>query len=82
LDKQIILNKVLDIIGGHCLFNKDNVKLDNDLSDNYGIDSLALVEIFIEIECEFNILIDSNQLTYDCFSTINKMVDYVDKALN
>lgn len=77
MQKEEIVKRIFDILQSRCQFNADNIKPDVDLRDNYGIDSIALVELLIEIECEFDITIDSNLLTYECFSTADAISNYV-----
>jgi acyl carrier protein len=81
MQKEEIEKKVCELLKTRCQFNGDNIQLDCDLRDNYGIDSIALVELLIEIECEFDITVDSNLLTYECFSTGAAISDYVFKKL-
>jgi acyl carrier protein len=82
MKKEDIEKKVCEILKSRSQFNGDNIELNLDLRDNYGIDSIALVELLIEIECEFDITIDSNLLTYDCFSTGNAISEYVFNKVN
>ncbi|MDF2986925.1 MAG: phosphopantetheine-binding [Eubacterium sp.] len=77
MQREEIESKIFEILRSRCQFNGDNIKADVDLRDNYGIDSIALVELLIEIECEFDITIDSNLLTYECFSTADAISNYV-----
>lgn len=82
MEKKVIEEKVCEVIRANCQFNKENIILDADLRDNYGIDSIAIVNILIEIECMFDITIDSNKLSYDYFSTMGKIVNYLHIILN
>jgi acyl carrier protein len=77
MDKQEIQSKVSEIVKKHCLFNGDNISPDLDLRDNYGVDSIVLVEMLVDIECEFNITFDSSTLTYDNFSTVGSIAEYL-----
>jgi acyl carrier protein len=63
-------------------FNNDNVQVDNDLRDNYGVDSIVLVELLVEIEDIFGITFDSSLLTYETFSTVGSISNYVCGKLN
>ncbi len=74
--KQEVDSKIREMIIANKQFGEE-VKLDCDLRDNYGIDSIALVTLLIEIESEFDITIDSSLLTYDCFSTGEAISTYV-----
>jgi acyl carrier protein len=82
VDKQAIDEKLGAIIKENCKFNSDQIQFDLDLRDNYGIDSIVLVEMLVAIEAAFDITIDSNLLTYDCFSTMGKITDYLYQQLN
>lgn len=82
MDKQVIDEKLGTIIKENCKFNSDRIQYDVDLRDNYGIDSIVLVEMLVAIEMAFGITIDSNLLTYDCFSTVEKITDYLYQKLN
>ena len=74
MDRQAIQEKVIDLIKENCQFNKDEIELDADLRDNYGIDSLAIVNILVDLEDAFNITIDSGLLSYDSFSNTRKII--------
>jgi len=82
MQREEIEEKICEILKGKSQFNGDNIQLDCDLRDNYGIDSIALVELLIDIECEFDITIDSSLLTYECFSTGNAISEYVSGKLS
>jgi acyl carrier protein len=82
MEKQMVEEKVCEIIKESCLFNADNISIDGDLRENHGIDSIGLVELLIKIECLFDITVDSNLLTYDNFSTAKAISDYVYGKLN
>jgi acyl carrier protein len=82
MDKQAIQEKVIDVIKENCQFNKDEIELDADLRDNYGIDSLAIVNILVDLEDAFNITIDSGLLSYDSFSNTRKIIDYINATIN
>lgn len=82
MDKQAIDEKLKAITKENCKFNSDRIQFDADLRDNYGIDSIVLVEMLVAIEAAFDITIDSNLLTYDCFSTVGKIADYLYQKLD
>lgn len=82
MDKKQIEEKISEIIKEHSQFNKDKISLEMDLRDNFGIDSITLVEMLVEIEGAFGIAIDSSLLTYDSFSTGNMISQYVFNTIN
>ncbi|HEX3029383.1 MAG TPA: acyl carrier protein [Clostridia bacterium] len=77
MEKQEIVKKVSEIVKGYSQFNSDNIEVDADLRENYGVDSIILVEMLVDLECEFNVTFDSSMLTYDNFSTVAAISDYV-----
>ncbi|AEY64960.1 MULTISPECIES: acyl carrier protein [Eubacteriales] len=82
MQRQEIESKVCEVVSRVAQFNNENVVADSDLRDNYGVDSIVLVELLVEIEDIFGITFDSSSLTYETFSTVNSITDYVDNILN
>lgn len=82
MQKQEIENKVCEVVSRLCQFNNDNIQVDSDLRDNYGVDSIVLVELLVEIEDAFGITFDSSFLSYEAFSTVGSISDYVYQKLN
>ncbi|WP_024831911.1 acyl carrier protein [Ruminiclostridium josui] len=82
MQRQEIESKVCEVVSRVAQFNNDNVVTDSDLRDNYGVDSIVLVELLVEIEDIFGITFDSSSLTYETFSTVDSITDYVDNILN
>ena len=82
MDNQTIQEKVIEVIKANCQFNKDEIELDADLRDNYGIDSLSIVNILVDLEDTFNITIDSGLLSYDSFSSTRKIIDYINTTIS
>ncbi len=82
MQKQEIQSKVCEVVSRLGQFNNDNVQVDSDLRDNYGVDSIVLVELLVEIEDLFGITFDSSLLTYETFSTVGSISDYVCGRLN
>ncbi len=67
---------------GYGKFNTGSIELDANLYDEYGMDSVDLVGIITDIECEFDFTIDSDKLTNDNFSTARMVLDYVVSKLS
>ncbi len=82
MEKQEIVKKVSEIVKGYSQFNSDNIEVDADLRENYGVDSIILVEMLVDLECEFSVTFDSSMLTYDNFSTVTAISDYVYGKIN
>lgn len=82
MERQMIEMKIHDLIKNYAQFNKDTMLVDSDLGDTYGIDSIDLVKILFELENVFQVAVDDHLLTYDNFSTIRKIADYIDGKLH
>jgi dTMP kinase len=75
--KKEIENRICAILKNYCQYNGDNIVVDKDLRENYGVDSLILVELLVDIEAGFGITFDNEMLTYEHFSTVAALADYV-----
>ncbi len=82
MQKHEIEQKVCEAVSRLGQFNNDNVQVDSDLRDSYGVDSIVLVELLVEIEDVFGITFDSSFLSYETFSTVRSIADYVYSKLN
>ena len=77
--KEIVMS-FIEVAGD----NVDDFEIGDDdilLAGEYQISSIALVSIIVEIERQFNIIIDDEYLTYDFLSTISDMADFVTELL-
>lgn len=82
MDKKEIVSKICELVQTYSQFEGDNVQLDGDLKEDYGIDSITLVELLVDIESQFDITFDSSFLTYESFSTAGSIADYIDQKIN
>lgn len=73
-DKQNTQDKVFQIIADKLKIDKSSIKLDATLQD-LGADSLALVEIIMKLEEQFNIEIDDEKA--EKMRNVSDVVDYV-----
>ncbi len=82
MQRQEIEMKVCESIKGISQFGaEEGIGLEKDLRENYGIDSIALVTLLVELEGSFGITFDSSMLTYDNFSTAGAIAEYISKQL-
>lgn len=81
MEREEIEKKVCEIIEGKSQFNGENIRMENDLRENYGIDSIVLVEMLVEMEAVFGITFDSSMLSYEHFSTAKSIVDYIYQSI-
>ncbi|NLV36227.1 MAG: hypothetical protein GXY17_06090 [Clostridiaceae bacterium] len=75
--KKEIESKICKILKGYCQYNSDSIAADKDLRENYGVDSLILVELLVDIEADFGITFDNEMLSYEHFSTVAALAEYV-----
>ena len=79
MDRQEVVNKIKEILL-LLVDMEDNVELGEDdiLNDGeWGIDSLIMVQIIVEIERAFDIRIEDEYLSMDFLSTIGSIADFV-----
>ncbi len=57
----------------------EDVDLDTDLIQKFGIDSLVGIEILVRLENEFDIQIDDDDLSAEMIRTMSTIIDYVSK---
>lgn len=87
MDKQVIKSEVKDIILTFVNTEDENnyINIDENaiLNDGeYGLDSLSLINIVVEIERRFGIQIDDEYLDMEFLSSINSMTDFVWEIIN
>ena len=79
MERQEVVNKIKEILL-LLVDMEDNVELGEDdiLNDGeWGIDSLIMVQIIVEIERAFDIKIEDEYLSMDFLSTIGSIADFV-----
>lgn len=52
---------------------------DENLMENYDIDSVNLFEIVVGMEEQFDISFEDEDFSVDLFATVNSLADFVDK---
>ncbi len=82
MTKSEIESKICELVQTYSQFDGDNVQLSGDLREDYGIDSIALVELLVDIESQFDVTFDSSFLTYESFSTAGSIADHINEKLN
>lgn len=63
-------------------FNKNitNISETDDLQ-KLGFDSVDFVQLVVKIETKFGIFVDDEDLLFENFDTMQKIVEYVEKAM-
>lgn len=57
----------------------DAIKDDENLMENYEIDSVNLFEIVVGLEEQFDISFEDEDFSVDLFATINNLAEYVEQ---
>ena len=69
--------KVINIISSVCEIDKKDIKLDSNLINDLGLESLDVVDLVVAFEKEFNIKIDDKDIKK--FQTVEDIVKYLEK---
>jgi len=80
VERPLIEEKVKDIIGIMGFSAPEDINQEDNLEDDYGIDSLDIADLELRIETEFSIKIPDGALQ-EC-KTVGSVVDYLDGILN
>lgn len=60
----------------------DDVTPDSSITNDLNVDSLAFMEILLEIENEWDIVFDDEAMQIGAFSTVLDLVTYIHKKLS
>jgi acyl carrier protein len=72
----MIFEKVKDIIAEELGIEADDIKLDSDLTEDLGADSLDAIELIMEIEAQFDVEIADSEATK--IKLVSDIVDYLE----
>ena len=75
MDKQEVMAKVAEIIADHFDIAKDQVTEQLNLKEDLGADSIAIMEVVLEIEEAFDIEIADEDM--EKIQTIGDAIDYL-----
>ncbi len=73
--------KLAEIIADIMRIDKDEIRMDSRFEEDLGCDSLDMIEIIMEIEQQFDIEIDQDELDVADFETVEKAVELI-KSMN
>ena len=74
----MIFEKVKEIIAEELGIEADTIKLESNLADDLGADSLDAIELIMAVEEEFDVQIDDSEATN--IQTVSDIVSYLEKA--
>lgn len=70
--------KVKEVIVNAANIDEDKIKLESNLENNLGLDSLDAVELGMALEEEFGLTIEEDKLA--SFKTVEDIVNFIDNA--
>jgi acyl carrier protein len=68
------------ILARKALVSEDEIKVDSDLFEDLDIDSLCLIEAFMEIQQAFSVTLHPANLPRDLFNTPEKLLALIDQS--
>ncbi|MGN1097124.1 MAG: acyl carrier protein [Christensenellales bacterium] len=63
MDKTEILEKLRDLVCEQLRLERNEVQLDTEIIKGLGADSLDLVELLMNVESEWNIIVDDSEVS-------------------
>lgn len=78
-NEQILIANIKDIVAERLGIDASTFDLDTDLAEKLGVDSLDYVEIIMELEDEFEIVIPDQEI--ESLKTLRQMVEYITRRL-
>lgn len=75
----MVFEKIKKILCDQLDIEEENIKMESDISDDLGADSLDVVDLIMSIEEEFDLEIQDNQI--DDLKTVGDLVNYIEKCL-
>lgn len=78
-----IKKKIIEILERNSkLKNIDATMLDKITFNDLGVNSLNFIKIIVEIEDEFEMEFDDDQINYDLLNNINDLVSFIEEKIN
>lgn len=73
--------KVTDIIKNNAKFD-DDIKMTTLLVDDMGFTSIELVSMIYELETEFDIMLDMEELEFDKINLVENLVNLIERKVS
>lgn len=78
-----LIERVIDVIVSTLGLDPADTRLDADtpLLDHLPeLDSMAIVQLLVELEAEFDLVIDEDELSGDVFATVDSLARFVERG--
>jgi len=80
MEREKLLNQVIEVIADTLSVKKEGINEDTDLVEELGVDSLDMVDLVLAMEQEFGIEIKDEDITPDV-KTVRDIVGLLEKYL-
>lgn len=78
--EQKVMNEIKELIAD-ILESQEEISEDARLVEDLGIDSVLILQLIANIEMQFNITFDDEDLLVDKFSTVSSLADYITELM-
>lgn len=78
--EQKVINVIKELIAD-ILESQEEISEDARLVEDLGIDSVLILQLIVNIEMQFNITFDDEDLLVDKFSSISSLADYITELM-
>lgn len=84
MNNNILVDKIREIIKTVLILDQEDMEeLNNDEDlENLGLTSVLLLQFIVNLEQEFKIEIDEEDIIEDNFGTVNKIARYINDIIN
>ncbi|EPB8194037.1 acyl carrier protein [Clostridium perfringens] len=76
-----IMKRVINILSNNERFKSSEVNYDLNLIKDLGFDSLDIMKFIVELEDEFNIMFEPEELEYENIININNLCDLINSKI-
>ncbi|MFQ7564251.1 MAG: acyl carrier protein [Clostridium perfringens] len=79
--KSDIMKRVINILSNNERFKSSEVNYDLNLIKDLGFDSLDIMKFIVELEDEFNIMFEPEELEYENIINIKNLCDLINSKI-
>ena len=76
-----IMKRVINILSNNERFKSSEVNYDSNLIKDLGFDSLDIMKFIVELEDEFNIMFEPEELEYENIINIKNLCDLINSKI-
>lgn len=80
-DKIIQPTKIMELVRQSCALEEENIRLDTKLNE-ISLDSLSFISLIVNLEQEFDMEFDDEELNIYDWETVQEIVNLVEEKIN